>query len=135
MCGGRQGGREDGRRGGGGVKQDGAPKGKAQRCRLRTFGREPRTAVRQGGTMNVKVVGVVVKAIMRGSPAPKTLRKSSMDHRRSGPFQDVKVRPLDHGITLGNAGTRRLVQDAKVAQARMISPALSEYMTTILLVP
>ncbi|WP_288992762.1 hypothetical protein [uncultured Marinobacter sp.] len=65
--------------------------------------------------MNIKVVGVVVKAVMRGSPAPKTLRESSVDHRRSGPFQDVKVRPLDHGVTLRNAGTRRLVQDAKVS--------------------
>ena len=60
------------------------------------------------------MVGVVVEAVVRGSPAPKTLREPSVDHCRSGPFQDVKVGSLDHGVTLRNTGTSRLVQDAKV---------------------
>jgi hypothetical protein len=70
---------------------------------------EPRTTVRKWVTMNVKVVGIIVEAIVRSSERPEALRKTSVYHARARTLKNVKVSSLNHGIALRYAGAAGLV--------------------------
>eukprot|EP00972_Heterocapsa_arctica_P012366 1815465-Heterocapsa_arctica.AAC.1 len=75
---------------------------------------KPRAARRKWITMNVKVVGVTVEAVVRSSETPETLGKASVDHTSARALKDVKIRTLDHGITLWYTGTTGFMQDLKL---------------------
>eukprot|EP00972_Heterocapsa_arctica_P015388 2268066-Heterocapsa_arctica.AAC.1 len=49
----------------------------ARRRRLRAVSAEPRTAFGIRNTMNVKMIGIVIETIVRGSERPETLREAS----------------------------------------------------------
>eukprot|EP00972_Heterocapsa_arctica_P012620 1854609-Heterocapsa_arctica.AAC.1 len=64
--------------------------------------------------MYVKVIGVVVEAVVRGSKGPETLREAGVNQASVRALKDVKVSSLNHGIALRNAGTTRLMENAQL---------------------
>eukprot|EP00972_Heterocapsa_arctica_P106897 15746641-Heterocapsa_arctica.AAC.1 len=64
--------------------------------------------------MDVKVIGVIVEAIVRGGKGPKTLQQTGMYQARARALNNVKVSSLDHGVALRNTGTTWLVENAQL---------------------